>query len=126
MQKVYLSKTMNWFGLPSLIILIISSLEWQGAVNCSRSGVLCLAGTPNMQSIWLLITPSSRLVVWFSLYRWRIPLVTSTNGLPDEKLTVWVSPPPEEAESAPATDTEAGVESFVDRLQDEALKGTGQ
>ena len=60
--------------------------------------------------IWLRNTPSSRLVVEFSLYKCRIPFVTSTNGLPETKLMVSVLPtlPPSK-----------GVESLVDLLDEE-------
>ena len=55
--------------------------------------------------MWLRNTPSSRLVVEFSLYKCRIPLVTSTNGFPETKLIVSVFPP---------TLPSKGVESLVD------------
>ena len=41
-----------------------------------------------LHSIWLRNTPSSRLVVSFSLYKCNIPLVTSTNGFPETKLII--------------------------------------
>ena len=55
--------------------------------------------------MWLRNTPSSRLVVEFSLYKCRIPLVTSTNGFPETKLIVSVFP---------LTLPSKGVESLVD------------
>ena len=48
----------------------------------------------------------------FSLYKWRIPLVTSTNGLPETKFIV------SEAVLVPSK----GVESLVDRLDEEVAE----
>ena len=62
-----------------------------------------------LQIMWLRNTPSSRLVVEFSLYKCRIPLVTSTNGFPETKLILSVFP---------ATLPSKGVESLVDLLEE--------
>ena len=48
----------------------------------------------------------------FSLYKWRIPLVTSTNGFPETKFIV------SEAVLVPSK----GVESLVDRLDEEVAE----
>ncbi len=45
------TSTMYWLGDPSWMTRMYSRSPWQGAVNCSRSGVLCLAGTPKMTII---------------------------------------------------------------------------
>ena len=64
-----------------------------------------MIGTEYLHIMWLRNTPSSRLVVEFSLYKCRIPLVTSTNGFPETKLIVSVFP---------LTLPSKGVESLVD------------
>ena len=55
--------------------------------------------------MWLRNTPSSRLVVEFSLYKCKMPFVTSTNGFPETKLIVSALP-------------SKGVESLVDLLEE--------
>ncbi len=62
------------------------------------------------------MTPSSKLVVWFSLYKWRMPLVTSAAGFPDTKL-IWSG-----ASDSAALTPLAGVESLVERLEESLLE----